>query len=263
MRLPRWFYSELLGTFLLVFFGCGSVAVAVTMGSLVGVFQVAIVWGLGLSVAIFLTARHSGAHLNPAITLAFAVWTDFPMRRVAGYVAAQFLGAFLAALAVYLVFGGAITAFESAHGIQRGALGSEASAMIFGEYFPNPGGTALSEKSRVMVSMPRAFFAEALGTALLALAIFGYIARQNDAGPSRGTPLAIGLTLTALICLFGPVTMAGFNPARDLAPRFFSMLMGWGTQAFTVNGTGWLTVYILAPCVGALAGGYAGKRLFE
>ncbi len=142
---PKWFASEVLGTFLLVFFGIGSVATAVASGITFGLFQVAAVWGLGLSVAIFLTAHHSGAHLDPAITLAFAFFGDLPKRRVPGYIAAQFAGAFLAACAVFLLFGGSVMAFEDGSHLARGTAGSEASAMIFGEFFPTPDGEPLSD----------------------------------------------------------------------------------------------------------------------
>ncbi len=259
---PKWFASELLGTFLLVFFGTGSVATAVALGAPVGLFQVAAVWGLGLSVAIFLTAHHSGAHLNPAITLAFAAFGGFPKGRVPGYLAAQFTGAFLAAGAVYLLFGGSIAAFEDAHHITRGAPGSEASAMIFGEFFPNPDGSPLTEAARETVPHGTALFAEFLGTLLLALAIFGFTARENASGPGALTPLAIGITLTALISIFAPLTQAGFNPARDLSPRLFSSLAGWGKIPFGTNGIGWLSVYVLAPCAGACCGAAIANRLF-
>lgn len=259
----HWFLSELLGTFLLVFFGCGAVATAVAMAAPVGLFQVAIVWGLGLALAITLTGPHSGAHLNPAITVAFAVWTDFPKQRMAGYFAAQFAGAFLAAAVLYLMFGPAIEVFENANGITRGAPGSEASAMIFGEFFPNPGGQSWSDTSAAAVGPVQALIAEFLGTALLALGIFGLTARGNPFSAGKFTPLAIGLMLTALICVFAPVSMAGFNPARDLAPRVFSMLAGWKSYVFTANGSGWFTVYIVAPVLGAVAGGWLGRQLFS
>ncbi len=255
------FIGELFGTFVLVFFGCGAVASSVAEGAPIGLFQVAIVWGMGLSVAIFLTGGLSGAHLNPAITLAFAVLTPFPRRRIAVYIVAQFLGAFLAAAAVYGLYGGSIQSFELEQGIERGAAGSEASAMIFGEYFPNPGGAPLLEEDRKRVSSTRAFFGEFLGTALLALVVFGFTAHSNREGPGKLTPLAIGIALTTLICVFAPISMAGFNPGRDLAPRVFSSLAGWGGLPFTTNGSGWMTVYVLAPCLGAVAGAGLSRRL--
>ncbi len=255
------FWGEFLGTFVLVFFGCGAVATAVSVNAPMGLFQVAIVWGLGLTVAIYLTGGLSGAHLNPAISLAFAMFTSFSFRRLPLYFLAQFLGAFLAAAAVYGLYGGCIAAFEQAEGIQRGELGSEASAMIFGEYYPNPGGKALDATASDRVSMMRAFCAEFLGTLLLAFSVFGFTTKANTKTLGSLTPFAIGMALTVLICVFAPLTMAGFNPARDLAPRVFSSLAGWGAVPFTVNGLGWLFVYVVAPCGGALCGAFLSRRI--
>src|SRR5687768_5259861 len=115
--LPAWFVGEFLGTFLLVFFGCGSVATAVLTGAQVGIFQVAVVWGIGISTAIYLTASLSGAHLNPAVTIALAACNGFPWRNVLRYVAAQFLGAFMASAILFAMFHGTLVAYESAHQI--------------------------------------------------------------------------------------------------------------------------------------------------
>ena len=260
---PRWFWGELLGTFLLVFVGCSSVATAVALSAPVGLVQVALVWGLGLSVAIFLTGGMSGAHLNPAITIAMAVWRDFPAKRVPGYIGAQMLGALVAAAVLFLLYNGSILAFEDANGITRGEPGSEASAMIFGEYFPNPGGKPLTPADDARVSHLNACLAEAVGTALLALAIFGFTGKRNESGPGAMTPFAIGMTLTVLISLLAPLSQGGFNPARDFAPRVFSTLVGWESIPFTANGIGWLTVYIVSPIVGAVAGGWIGRKLFD
>ena len=255
-----WIQGEVIGTFLLVFFGCGSVATAVAVGAPVGLFQIAIIWGMGLASAIYLTGKLSGAHFNPAITIAFAVFTDFPARRVPGYIAAQMMGAFLAAAAVYVLFSGAIEVYEMENGIQRGHLESIATAKIFGEYFPNWGGD-FAERAKDSAYHLRACFAEFLGTALLALAIFGFIAKKNRAIHEALIPVAIGMTLTVLICVFAPISQAGFNPARDLAPRMFSYFAGWGKVSFSANGIGWLTVYVLSPCVGALIGGFIASKL--
>lgn len=254
-RIPVWWFGEVLGTFLLVFFGCGSVASAVTTGAQVGVFQVAIVWGLGIATAIYLTGALSGAHLNPAVTVSMAVWGGFPRGRVLPYIGAQMIGAFLAAMVLYGIFGSAIAQFEAANGIVRGQPGSEASAMVFGEFFPNPGGRALGDPERLVMPHAAAFFAETVGTAILLLVIFSVTDSANPARPQILTAATIGLTVTLLISLLGPLTMACFNPARDLAPRVFSALAGWGTVPFTANGIGWLTVYIVAPLLGGLVGG--------
>ncbi len=260
--MKKWFLGEVLGTFLLVFFGCGSVAAAVLTGAQVGVFQVAIVWGLGIATAIYLTGALSGAHLNPAVTLALASWRGFSWRLVPGYVAAQMLGAFVAAAVLHAIYAGVLSSYEAAHGIVRGAAGSEATAMIFGEFFPNPGGKPLAADALATVSLGSAFLIEVIGTAVLALVIFGVTDERNGSRPRELTAASIGLTVTLLISLLGPLTMACFNPARDLGPRLWSALGGgWGALPFEVNGNGWWLVYLVAPVVGALAGGGIWQRV--
>lgn len=253
--LPAWLVGECLGTFLLVFFGCGSVAAAVLTGAQVGIFQVAIVWGVAISTAIYLTGGLSGAHLNPAVTIALATWTPFPWSKVPHYLFAQTLGALAACFALYGAFHGVLESYEATHGIVRGAAGSEATAMIFAEYFPNPGGRPFTEASRLLVTPATAFFVEVLGTGILLVVILGCLDDGNRSRPQALTPVTIGLTITILISLFGPLTMAGFNPTRDLVPRLFSYFAGWGPLVFRANGMGWLLVYVVAPLVGAVLGG--------
>ena len=132
--------GEVLGTYLLVLFGTGSVASAVLSGAQVGLWQVAAVWGFGVTLAIYVSAGLSGAHLNPAVSLSMTLLrpADFPARRLLPYVAAQLVGAVLAGATVAALFGSLLRRFEAAKGIVRGAPGSELSAMVFGEYFPNP-----------------------------------------------------------------------------------------------------------------------------
>jgi glycerol uptake facilitator protein len=261
--IPAWFIGEFWGTFLLVFFGCGSVCASVMTGAQVGVFQVAIVWGLGIAIAIHLTGALSGAHLNPAVTLSMAVWSQFPWRRVVPYMVVQMVGAFAAAALLFFVFGDAIRDFERHQDIRRGEPGSEASAMVFGEFFPNPGGKPLTDSARARMSHGAAFGAEAIGTAVLLLVVLGVTDKRNRRRPQAITAATIGLTVTLLISLLSPLTMACFNPARDLAPRLFSSLAGWGCEPFRVNGMGWLTVYVLAPLVGGLLGGALYSACFK
>jgi glycerol uptake facilitator protein len=260
---PAWVVGEFTGTFLLVFFGCGSVAAAVLTGAQVGIFQVAIVWGLGIATAIYLTGSLSGAHLNPAVTLSMAAADRFPLRKVPGYVLMQFLGAFSASAVIYAAFAGPLQTFETANRITRGSPGSEASAMIFGEFYPNPAWHHAAAGSMAVVSGGAAFLVEATGAAVLALVILCVTDPRNRSNPGPLAAPTIGLTITMLISLFGPLTMAGFNPARDLAPRLFSALAGWGGIVFRVNGWGWLTVYIVAPLAGGQAGALAYRLFFR
>jgi glycerol uptake facilitator protein len=260
---PKWFTGEFFGTFLLVFFGCGSVCAAVLTGAQVGVFHVANVWGLGIATAIYLTGALSGAHLNPAVTISMAVWSDFPKSKVIPYIAVQMAGAFVSAAVLYFIFSDALVTYEKNNGIKRGSPGSEASAMVFGEYYPSPGGRPFNNETRERMTTARAFGAEVIGTAVLLLVIFCVTDERNKTRPQILTAATIGLTVTLLISLLGPLTMACFNPARDFAPRLFSSLAGWGGLPFQVNGMGWLTVYIIAPILGGLLGGAIYRAFFK
>ena len=116
----REFIGEALGTFLLVLFGCGSVAVSVLFGAHQGLMPVALAWGIGVMLAIYLTRHLSCAHLNPAVSLAMVVSGRMPIRKLPVYVIAQFAGAVLAGLILYALFAPSIAAYEAAHQIVRG-----------------------------------------------------------------------------------------------------------------------------------------------
>ena len=236
--------GELLGTFILVLFGCGSVAVAILFGEYNSIFQIALVWGIGVFLAIYLTRHLSCAHLNPAVTIAMVVSKRMSARKIPSYLAAQFLGAFLAGFILFLLFSPSIEAYESANGIVRGTPASVETARMFGEFYPNPGASA-------EVTMPLAIAAEIFGTFLLLLFIFALTEGCNVGRPSECmTPVFIGLTVTSIICLIAPLTQAGLNPARDFGPRLVAWMTGWGQAAFPDSSGGFFWVYILAPIVG-------------
>ena len=101
--------------------------------------QVGILWGIGLTLGIFAAVPHSGAHLNPAITIAMYIFNkDLGVLKATGYIFSQMIGAILAGLSVLIIFSPFITRFEILNKIIRGEPGSELTAMLFGEYFPNP-----------------------------------------------------------------------------------------------------------------------------
>jgi len=253
--LPRRCTAEIVGTFILVFFGIGTVHAAVLTGAQQGLWQVAVVWGSAISLAIYAIGAISGAHMNPAMTLFFAVFRGFSWRQVPWYVLSQFLGAFLAAAVLYAMFRGVLSQFEAAHRIVRGMAGSELSAMVYGEYFPNPSVAASRAWMNVAVSLPQAMLAEGVGTAFLAFFVFAVTDARNQSGPGRRlTPVFIGLTVSIIISVVAPLTQAGLNPARDFGPRLFAYWAGWGPIAIPVPRGGFLTVYILSPLAGAILG---------
>lgn len=247
--------AELLGTFILVFFGLGAVHAAVLTDAQTGIWQVAIVWGIAIALAIYTAGAVSGAHINPAITIAFLLFRKFPPGKVPAYIASQLLGAFLAAATLHVIFGGLINEFETAHQVQRGQAGSERSAMLYGCYFPNPAVAQQKNWPSDVLSAPQAFAAEAVGTAFLGLFVFALTDPRNPGGSGRHlAPLFIGLTVSIIISVAGPLTQAGLNPARDFGPRLFTYLAGWGSIAIPGPRNDFFAVYILAPILGAILG---------
>jgi len=246
MRYSKEFIGETLGTFVMVLFGCGSVSVSVLFDTYQGIMQIALAWGFGVTLAIYLTRHLSCAHLNPAVSLAMVVGKRMSIRKLPVYLIAQFTGAFLAGIALYLLFGPSISAYENAHNIIRGTAESVQTAKMFGEYYPSPGTSAI-------VSMPLAMGAEAFGTFLLVLMILALTEGCNIGRPTDAiAPLFIGLTVTSIICLIAPLTQAGLNPARDFGPRLIAWLTGWGAAAFPDQNGGFFFVYILAPLLGGI-----------
>ena len=239
----RGFVGELLGTFILVLFGCGSVAVSTLFGEYYGIFQIAIVWGLGVSLAIYLTRHICCAHLNPAVSIAMVVGKRMKASKLPSYLVAQFLGAFIAGAMLYVLFSPSIVEYETVHGIVRGAVGSEATGRMFGEYYIKHG--------CAICDMSYAILGEGFGTFLLVLLIFALTEGCNVGRPNSSiAPLFIGISVSSVICLVAPLTQAGLNPARDFGPRMIAWIAGWGSAAFPDNMGGFFWVYILSPIVG-------------
>lgn len=253
------FMGEFLGTFLLVLFGCGSVAVTVLFSAHVGLVQVALIWGLGVTLAIYATRHLSCAHLNPAVSIAMVIGRRMSLGKLPVYIAAQFIGAFAAAAVLYLLFADSIVQYESMNNILRGTPDSVKTAMMFGEFYPNPGAGPAA-----IVTPLTAFMAEAIGTFVLVFLIFSLTEGCNLGRPNDAlAPFFIGLTVTTIISIIAPLTQAGLNPARDLSPRLFSMLAGWGKAALPDHHFGFLTVYCFGPIVGASLASVLFTRIIE
>jgi glycerol uptake facilitator protein len=249
------------GTYLLAFFGCGSVMSAVITGAQVGLWQVAVVWGFGITLAIYATATVSGAHLNPAVTLSIALRRRhiFPPARILPYWAAQVAGAFLAAATLYACFSPSIRRFEALHHLVRGQPGSQLSAMVFGEYSPNPAVFGTTPAVRALLSPFATMLIESLGTAILLLFIIALVDQRNrDAPGGNIATFFIGFAVAILISVLAPLTQAGLNPARDFGPRLFAMFAGWGSIALPGPGGIWW-----AYVVGPLIGGPLGASLYD
>ena len=255
--LRRALVGEVVGTYVLVTIGTGSVAAAVLTGAQVGLWQVAVVWGFGVTLAIYVSAALSGAHLNPAVSFAFFLLRRvvLPPSRLLPYVCAQLAGAVLAGATIAALFWPFLLRFEAEKNLVRGAPGSELSAMIFGEYFPNPAMFGTDAAARALVSPLHATVVEGFGTAVLVFVIFALTSRHNRAVPQGNlVPFFIGFTVAVLISLFAPITQAGWNPARDFGPRLVAFFLGWGSIAIPGPEGGFLA-YIVGPLVGGPIGG--------
>ncbi len=240
-------FGEFLGTFLLVFFGTATVAVAVLFDAVSGLVQVAAVWGVGVTLAIYATRHLSCAHLNPAVSLGMVLAGRMKPRLLLPYWGFQLAGAMAAGGLVLLIFHPAIAGYEAAHGIVRGSPASVRTAMLFGEYFPNPG----IHPPWFEVSMATAMLVEGAGTFLLVTLIFLLTEGCNVGRPGDLlAPVFIGATVGALIAVSAPFTQTGINPARDLGPRIVSYLAGWDAVAIPGPRGGFFSVYILAPLLG-------------
>jgi glycerol uptake facilitator protein len=254
----------------LIAFGDGVVAMAVaalpgsgrTAGPTV-IFQAAgdwllITWGWAMAVAfgVWVAGGVSGAHLNPAVTLAFAARRKFPWLKVLPYMAAQVIGAFAAAALVFLVYHNAIDAFNLA------------------AKTPKSGGQALSTYS-IFATFPASYFHggvtgpltdQIVGTAFLLIFVVALIDVRNSAVQSNLAPLAIGLAVAAIGMSYGANAGYAINPARDFGPRLFAYFAGWGKVALPGSySTPALAFsdYFWIPIVGPLIGGVVGVIIYD
>jgi len=244
--------AEFNGTLVFIFFGCGAVASAILTNSLLGLWQIAVIWGFGLSIAIYITGSLSGAHLNPSVSFTMALFRRITWMKMLAYMISQFLGAFCAGLLIMGLFSDALAHYEAANGIIRGNPGSELSAMVLCEFFPNPGlyGPVLDPEVVDMVSPIKALVTETFGSTILGLVIFSVTDKATVTLRNKDmAPFLIGFTVACLISLLAPITQAGFNPARDFGPRIVAVLFGWGEVAIP-SPKGGFWVYLLGPMIG-------------
>jgi glycerol uptake facilitator protein len=254
--------AELLGTFVLICFGDGVVAMAVAALNQSGrgkeIFAASgdwliIGWGWGLAVAfgVYVAGGISGAHINPAVTVAFAARRGFPWRKVPGYIAAQLVGAFLGALLVYVVYKGAIDSYERANHITRGDPDSVTTFSIFAT-FP----------AKYLGNWVGPFVDQVVGTAFLLAFVFALTDERNQAPRANLAPAVIGLVVVAVGLSFGANAGYAINPARDFGPRLFADIAGWGKVAIPGNYPN-VSGYLWIPIVGPLVGGLIGALVYD
>jgi len=229
--------AEFLGTLTLIAFGVGVVAQVVLGEGKTGEYlSINLGWGLAVTMGAYVAGGVSGAHLNPAVTLALALHRGFPWRKVLPYWAAQFAGAFVASALVYVTYCEAIDHVEP-------TARTLATAGIWSTY-----------PQDYLSNFPGGFVDQVVGTALLMLVIFAVTDERNMALPPSLSPIVVGLAVLVIGMTYGLNAGYAINPARDLGPRVFTWLAGWGTQVFTAHDS-WWWVPVVGPLCGAVVGG--------
>jgi glycerol uptake facilitator protein len=259
--------AEFLGTFVLISFGDGVVAMAVAAlpgsgraQSDTTIFLAAgdwllIAWGWAFAVAfaVYIAGGVSGAHLNPAITLAFAIRRKFAWGKVLPYMAAQVVGAFAGAALVYLNYHDAIDAFNKASKTARDASGGLATYSIFAT-FPAPYYNG---------NLTGPFIDQVIGTMFLVLLVAAIIDLRNSAVKANLGPLVVGFAVAAIGISFGANAGYAINPARDFGPRLFAWMAGWGDVALPGTVDGSFSWYFWVPILGPLIGGVIGIFVYD
>lgn len=234
--------AEFLGTGLLVLLGNGVVATAILFGAYQGQWQPSILWGLTVTMLVYIFGGVSGAHFNPAVTLAVGLFRDFPKAKILPFIAAQVAGGFAGSALLHALIGGKLAAVEAAKNIVRSDISGEATARIFSTY---PGAD---------VSIFSALGIETVLTMMLVMVILAIGDNRQEGAPKGGMgPLIVGGLVALLVGIGGPWTMAAINPARDFGPRLWMAVAGWGPTAIPAGGYFW--VPIVGPLLGAVVAG--------
>jgi glycerol uptake facilitator protein len=248
------FIAEFFGTMVLILFGDGVVAMVVLFasnpaipGEVVkgGYTNVVLGWGLAVTFGIYIAGTISGAHLNPAVTLALAATKRFPWSKVPHYILGEFAGAFAGALLLFIVYHAKWILVDP---------GLDHTTGIFSTFPAVPG-------------FWPGFFDQVVGTALLIGLIFAVVDKLNVLPGSNLAPIVIGLIVVAIGISFGGMNGYAINPARDLGPRLFAVVAGFKNNGLT-DGTGAWLPPVIGPIVGGLLGGFAydlfiGKALIK
>jgi glycerol uptake facilitator protein len=228
--------SEFAGTFILILFGVGVVAQVVAAG--IGDHDsIAWAWGLGVTLGVYTAGKISGGHINPAVTVALAVFRGFPWRKVGPYALAQTAGAFVAGLLVRWDYTEALAKADPGHTIKTQGVFST---------LPGNGSLPVHEWG--------AFRDQIIGTAILLFLVVAITDARNTAPAANLAPVVIGLLVVAIGMAWGSDAGYAINPARDFGPRLASFLTGYGTAFRDQYGNLYFWVPIIAPLIGGVIG---------
>lgn len=240
--------AETLSTFVMMAFGLGSVAQVVTgQGEFGHYVSINLAFGLAVAMGVHVGGKVSGAHMNAAVSFAMCVFGRLAWRMLPMYVFAQFLGSFLAAGTVYAVYYEAILNYC---GGNLTVTGAKATAGIFATY-PAP-----------YLSLMGGFIDQVFGTAMLLLGLMALSDQRNKPAAPGTEPIAMGFLVLLIGISLGSNSGYAINPTRDIGPRVFTAIAGWGADVFR-SGNGWWWVPIVAPTIGGVIGAGLYRALIE
>ncbi|WP_309543945.1 MIP/aquaporin family protein [Streptococcus pyogenes] len=228
------FIGELLGTFILVLLGDGVVSACIlnkTKAQNSGWIAIVLGWGIAVTVAVYISGFMSGAHLNPAVTLAMAAIGSLPWSQVVTYLVAQFLGAMLGALVLYLHY--------YPHWKETKDAGTILACFSTGPAIRHTWSNLLGE---------------ALGTAVLVITVMAIGPNKVAAGFG---PIIVGFVVMAVVFSLGATTGYAINPARDLGPRIMHALLPIPNKGDSDWSYAWI------PVLGPILGGVAGALIYQ
>ncbi|WP_131741793.1 MIP/aquaporin family protein [Actinomadura roseirufa] len=228
--------AEFAGTLILILFGVGVVA-QVVAGGLGDHDSIAWAWGIGVTLGVYVSARLSGGHINPAVTFALAVFKGFPWRKVPAFWAAQFAGAFIAALLVRWDYSEVLAKFDPGHTFK--------SQFVF---------STLPGNGTLPIGTWGAVRDQVIGTAILLFVVLALTDLRNSPPLANLTPVVIGLLVVAIGMAWGTCAGYAINPARDLGPRLAQYITGYDTAWRDQHGDLYFWVPIAAPLVGGVVG---------
>ncbi|KAB7506263.1 Aquaporin-10 [Armadillidium nasatum] len=229
--------------------GDGSVAQkTLTGGTSNDFFSVIWGWGLAVTFGVIASGNISGGHINPAVTLAMALWGRLSWQKVPIYMVAQYLGAFSASVFVYAVYISALNSYETTRSLSTAGIWATYPGTMV-----NANGTVVNN----FLTTGNGIGDQIFSTMILLLLICAIVDQKNMQIPKWISPLFVGFAVLSIGICYGFNCGFAINPARDLAPRIFTLIAGWGDAPFkasTVEGVVWWWVPIIAPHIGAVLG---------
>ncbi|XP_065100248.1 aquaporin-3b [Paramisgurnus dabryanus] len=238
-KLLRQALAECLGTLILVMFGCGAVAQLVLSGGSHGMFlTVNFAFGFAATLGILVCGQVSGGHINPTVTFSLCLLGREPWKKFPVYFLAQTIGGFLGSGIIFGMYFDALWEFGKGSLI---VIGDNATAGIFATY-PSKHLTVLN-----------GCFDQMIGTAALIVCILAIVDPYNNPIPQGLEAFTVGFVVLVIGQSMGFNSGYAVNPARDLGPRLFTAIAGWGSEVFTANSF-WSLVPVFVPFIGSVIG---------